>query len=70
MPKIPPPAAKMRSAVLAAAKVGAACRAVCPELNTGIAAMGLSGKSGASTAFADAITLSSASQNLFASPLT
>jgi hypothetical protein len=48
----------------------AATRPVWPELNTGIATIGAASHSGASTARADAITLSSLSLNLLPRPLT
>ena len=52
-------------------RIGAArLTPVWPEEKTGIASAGLSGNSGVRQARADAITLSSGSQNLLASPLT
>ena len=67
---IPPPASKIRSARPSAAQVAWTCRANRPEEKTGIATAGGAADNGASIARAEAIALSSPSQNLLAIPLT
>lgn len=67
---MPPPAQKIRSGEASAAQVGAACLADCADENTGITTHGFDSNIGVRQARADAITLSSGSQNLLAMPLT
>src|SRR4029077_14818886 len=67
---MPPPAVNMRSVDWRAAKVPGACLADWPDENTGITVYGFFAKRGVRHARADSMTLSSGSENLFASPFT
>ena len=67
---MPPPAVTSRSVEPSPAKVPGACRTVCPDENTGMQRHGLSGNIGVRHSRAEAMTLSSVSENLLSSPLT